>query len=170
MVHANLEAQSLSGALHGHVWSQCSTPETGGSPVLRFWAPDLGLQEGNTKKSTRASSVHGSGCARRRVRVRGLESPQKGPQSDPRICVFCTVRARDPGQEEWALVARWAAEEAESRRASSGSSRGNTAIATLCSLLPGRPRRRRAFIAAPASPPPCDVTCNSGQSPGGFHR
>ena len=96
------------------------------------------MQEGNTKESTRASSLHGSGCAGRRVRVRGLESPQKGPQSDPRICVICTVQARGPGQEEWALVARWAAEEAESRRASSGSSRGNTAIATLCSLLGDR--------------------------------
>ena len=38
-------------------------------------------------------------------------------------------------------------------------------------LLSARPRRRPAFIGAPCvTPPLCDVTGTSGQSPGGFHR
>ena len=137
--------------------------------MVRCSGPDLGLREGNTNERRRASSLHGSGCAGRRVRVRGLESPQRGPQSDPRTNVLCRVWARGPGQEEWALVARRAAEEAENR-ARTGSSRGNTAIATLCSLLPGRPSDARPLYPPVRHPPLCDVTCPSGQSPGGFLR
>ena len=79
--------------------------------------------------------------------------------------------ARGPGQEEWALVARRAAEEAARRRSRSRSIHGKTAISPLRSPLPGRQRRRPTFICAPCvTPPLCDVTYTSGQSPGGFHR
>ena len=58
--------------------------------------------------------------------------------------------ARGPGQEEWALIARRAAEEA-ARRSRSGSSRGKIAISPLRSPLPARPRQRPAFIRGSAN-------------------
>ena len=59
--------------------------------------------------------------------------------------------ARGPEQEEWALVARRAAEEAARRRSRSGSSRGKIAISPLRSPLPARPRQRPAFIRGSAN-------------------
>ena len=59
--------------------------------------------------------------------------------------------ARGPGQEEWALIARRAAEEAARRRSRSGSSRGKIAISPLRSPLPARPRQRPAFIRGSAN-------------------
>ena len=44
-------------------------------------------------------------------------------------------------------------------------------ISPLRSALPATPQRRPAGIRAPCvTPPLCDVTCTSDQSPGGFHR
>ena len=68
--------------------------------------------------------------------------------------VECMVWARGPGQEEWALVARRAAEEAARRRSRSRSSRGKTSISPLRSLLRDRGSARPLYAAPPIWPRP----------------
>ena len=121
------------------------------APVLG--APDPPLREGNTKARSRASSVRRSGCARRRVRVRGLASPPSGAKVASNMNVEYTVWARGPGQEEWALVARRAAEEA-ARRSRSGDSHPSR----LSAQLSLRHRSGARQVYAPRASPRLSVT------------